>query len=381
MEYVLQQGPFMKAQTAGYIVFFAAALVLLGCGQKEKPKDSVSPTTAQGDTKATPQAVATTSSTDPTAQGTSGRHRDEGDWVPAEYKSGKGRWKDAAAYVDGVPVGVFWFGELPSTLKPVWIEQIEGLDFLPGDPPPYERVIKVRRYRYSDYFEAIGVDLKTIKEFHLYGPNNQILALTGKEFLEVKDHFYFRFGLGTEGKPIAVVPKDRGKNFDRLMGVAVYIKKKPPTVGANEDDEAILLLDGKRVEGIPYYGEPLRGGIRIYKDDRLVSILKRNKLDPDSGTQGADGVTRWKLFDVLKDQGVEAKNIVQAEVIYDEQRTVRFDRAELESMTFRSTAQGRGQIELNDKTPAHALAFYSKPLPKKVAVSKNSSPDAKTKTQ
>lgn len=373
MEYVLHYIQAMKVHTAGFFLIPLLTALAVGCGEKERPAQNAAPDEAE------PVAVAPPTPTDdaPT-QGTSGRHREDGDWIPAEYKSGKGRWKDAAAYVDGVPVGMFWFGELPSTLEPVWIEEIEGLDFKPGDPPPYERVIKVRRYRFSDYFEAVGVQLDKIKELHIYGPNSQILVVTGEEFMRVKDYFYFRFGLGTHGKAIAVIPKDLGRNFDRLMGAAVYIEKEPPTLTEDEDENMVLVLDGKPVEGIPYFGEPLRGGIRIYKDDRLTGIIKRNKLDPDSGEKGADGQPRWKLFDTLEFLRIETADIVQAEVIYDERRTVRFDRSELESMTFRSSAQGRGQLELDDKTPAHGLALYSKPLPKKVVSSRPGGEATKT---
>jgi hypothetical protein len=295
-------------------------------------------------------------------EGTTGRHRPGTDWRPAEYKSGRGRWRDTGAYVDGELVGMFWFGELPRTLEPVWIEQTIGLDFKPGDPPPHEKVVKVRRYRFSDYLEAAGVPVKKIKAIHFYGPHNRILALTGKEFRKHADIFYFRFGLGTEGKPIAVIPKDLGSNFDRLMGVAVYINKKPPKV---VDGDAII--DGKPVEGVPYYGEPARGGIRIYKDDRMVSIFKRNKLPRELGTEGDDGTVRWKVLDVLEHQGVKTDDIVEVEVIYDERRTVRFPASELADMTFRSSPQNRGTIDLNDKTHAQSLAFYTKKLPPKTA--------------
>ena len=362
----------MRTNIAGSVLLSVITILALGCGEKKKPAAK----RANPDKQADHTTLIVEDSAIP--QGTTGRHRDEGDWIPAEYKSGKGRWKDAAAYVDGVPVGMFWFGELPSALEPVWVEEIEGLDFLPGDPPPYEKVVKVRRYRFADYFKAVGVDLADIKELHVYGPNSQFLVVTREEFLRVKDYFYFRFGLGTHGKAIAMIPKDLGKNFDRLMGAAVYVEKRPPTVDENEDGDPVLLLEGKPVEGIPYFGEPLRGGIRIYKDDRLASIIKRNKLDPEDGKEGADGETRWKLFDTLESLGITTRDIVQVEVIYDERRTVRFERPELESMNFRSIAQRRGELKLNDRTPVHALAFYTKPLPKKVS-SKSHNQTTKTR--
>ena len=129
-----------------------------------------------------------------------------------------------------------------------------------------------------------------------------------------------------------------------------------------------LVLNGKSVMGtIPYYGDPLRGGIRVYKDDRLVTVFKRNKMDRDLGTETADGGTEWNLLEALKAQGVKTDDIVQLEVVFDEQRTERFGAQELASMTFRTSPQGKGEIELGDGTPAHALTFFTKPLPTRVA--------------
>jgi hypothetical protein len=224
-------------------------------------------------------------------------------------------------------------------------------------------VTKVRRYRFSDYLTAVHVDLEKIKAIHFYGPNDQILALTGKEFRDAAEFFFFRFGLDTEGKAIAVVPKDVGKNFDRLMGVAVYVDKKAPVL----NDDGDLVLDGKLVDGVPYFGEPLRGGIRVYRDDVLATVIKRNKLDGKLGVEGADGALRYKLFEVLEAQGVKTRGIAQLEVIYDERRAERFDRKALQKMVFHSSEQAHGELKLDEKVAAHALALYTKPLPTETA--------------
>jgi hypothetical protein len=257
---------------------------------------------------------------------------------------------------------MFWFGELPSTLQPVWLEEVSLDEFTPATGPK-EVVTKVRRYRFSDYLTAAHVDVKKIKAIHFYGPNDQILALTGKEFRDAAEFFYFRFGLETEGKAIAVVPKDVGKNFDRLMGVAVYIDKKAPTL----NDDGDLVLDGKLVDGVPYFGEPLRGGIRVYKDDVLATVIKRNKLDGKLGSEGKDGSLRYNLFEVLEAQGVSTKDVAQLEVIYDERRAERFDRKTLQKMIFHSSEQAHGELLLDEKVSAHALALYSKALPTETA--------------
>lgn len=359
----------MRTRYAGILVLALA----LGPGCKEdKPSRAEAPAAEKAPKKITAEDVTRAANAafaklhpdqirhdvDPEAGGGGNKN-----WVPAEHKAGKGRWRDAGAYVDGKPVGMFWFGELPASLEPVWVEEIEGLDFRAGDPGPREKIVHVRRYRFSDYFAAAGVDLSKMKEMHVYGPNNQVLVVSREEFERVKDFFYFRFGLATSGKPIAVIPKDLGSNFDRLMAVAVYIDKKPPTM-----TDKGLVLDGKSVMGIiPYHGDPVRGGIRVYKDDRLATVFKRNAMDRELGTETADGGTEWKLLEALKAQGVKTADIVQLEVIFDEERTERFGAQELASMTFRTSPQGRGEVVLADGTPAHALAFYTKPQPTRVA--------------
>ena len=87
----------------------------------------------------------------------------------------------------------------------------------------------------------------------------------------------FRFGAITGGKPIPVVPDSFGNGVmpDKMGGVMVYIDKKPPVLVQDEG----LELDGKLVDGVPYYGDPMRGGVRVYVDDRLSVALKPQSLD------------------------------------------------------------------------------------------------------
>lgn len=339
-----------------------AGTLVLGCGGDKS--SSPAPAPAPAAAPAAPKKITAadvTKSVNAAIEKRLGAMAPE-EWVPAEHKAGKGRWRDATAYVDGKPIGMFWFGELPSTLKPVWIEETSDDEFGP-ETGPITTTTKVRRYRFSDYLTAAHVDIKKIKAIHFYGPNDQILALTGKEFREVADIFYFRFGLDTEGKAIAVVPKDVGKNFDRLMGLTVYIDKKAPTL----NDDGDLELDGKLVDGVPYFGEPIRGGIRVYKDDVLTTVIKRNRLDGKLGVEGKDGALRYDLLKVLAAQGVETKDIAQLEVIYDERRAERFDRKALQTMKFHGSQRAHGEIQLDEKVAAHALALYTKPLPTRTA--------------
>jgi len=284
--------------------------------------------------------------------GTSGRHRaqESSDWVPAEFKKGGAKWKDAGVYVDGKPLALLFFGEMPRGLKPFWKEDDEK-----GDP-------ETQRFRIADYLEALGVDLSKVKELHIYGGGLHVLVVSGKDLLAYRDGLHFRFGRGTSGKPLLGIPAGMKLNtlFDKIQGLAVYIDKKPPKL--NQDD--LLEMDGKPVEGVPYFGEPLRGGVRVYKDDHLALHLKRNKLkESEDIASVVDGELRWKLAPFLAKYGVDLADVVVAEVIRDDKRSEQLSKADLEAATFTAMPQASGAIVLGDGTVVHALALYTKPLP------------------
>ena len=120
----------------------------------------------------------------------------------------------------------------------------------------------------------------------------------------------FRFGGSVGGKAIPVVPDKFGNGMmpDKLSAVMVYITKKPPVIVADQG----LELDGKIVEGIPYYGYPMRGGVRVYLDDRLQLAITPDTLEEAPSETGPDGKKRWKLVTVLKQNGVDLSKVVEA---------------------------------------------------------------------
>jgi hypothetical protein len=302
------------------------------------------------------------------SSGSSGPHRNHDEWVPAEFKGGRGRWRDAGVYVDGAPLGVLCFGELPRTLEPTWQDDEEGLDFLPGQTGPRSRVGKVRRYRVDEYLAAAGVDVERIREVHMYGGNRWVVRIRGRAFRRHRAGILFGFGRETSGKPIPYFPADLPINtsLDRLTGIAVYIDRKAPRLV----DDDTLFLDDKPVVDIPYYGEPLRGGVRVYKDDRLVTVLKRNQLDGAASLAitDASGDVHWRLMAVLEARGIATADLVEAEVIYDERRVLRLGRDRLLDLTFASAPQAHGEVLLGTEgVTAQALALYTRPGPPLVA--------------
>lgn len=292
---------------------------------------------------------------------------DEDNLGRGNEKSGNGakKWRDTGVYVDGKPVGVLDFGELPIGLKPTWVEEEHSVEIEPGSHSSGVKLVPARRYRFTDYFKAIGLDLHKIKEVHVMGPKlTEVVVVKGRELLTKKaNDFQFRFGGIVGGKAIPVVPPNFGNNVkpDKIAAVMVYIDKKPPDVVEDQG----LVLDGKVVDGIPYFGQPLRGGVRVYQDDKLKLQIKRPMLRETPFVVGPDGHSQWKLWPLLESKGVDTKKIVEAWAIVDERRKQRFTRDELASLTFEMGEKGNNEILLGpNKVRASALAFHDHVLSK-----------------
>jgi hypothetical protein len=284
-------------------------------------------------------------------------------YVPAEYKTGSSRWKDVGVYVDGIPRGFLNWGEMPITLKPYWREERASADMMPGDKNRGERITRQRFYRFNDYLRAIGVEPRTIKEIHVYGPKlGDSTIATGKDLVSPAGaNFMFRFGSYTSGKPVALVPEGfgNGMSADKIAGVMIYIKKKAPEYVNNQG----FILDGEKQLGVPYYGEPIRGGIRVYMDDKLVTIIKRQELDPKRATKSATGEDQWNLLEQLKSQGADLEKAVEMWVIRDERRFEKFAMKDVGSLVFSASSQQKGGILLGDaQLRANVIAFHSRAL-------------------
>lgn len=313
-----------------------------------------------GDDRVNPQQLA-----DERKDGKDARKGDQqdGDWVPKEFTAGMSRWKDAGVYVDGKPLGFLTWGELPIACKPSWLRDKVSADKRYGTHDPGWRWARKRYYKFTDYLLAIGVDLHKVKELHVYGPKpTQTLIVTGRDLRSpAADQFWFWFGANTSGKPLPHAPArfGNGRTADKISGVMVYIDKKPPTLVENDG----LYLDGVEQTGVPYYGEPIRGGVRIYLDDKLATILKRQELDPKLATSGPDGEPRWKLADFLTGHGVDLGHVVELWTIRGEQRSEKLSAAELATLTFEASAQSKGGVLLGDKRVlANAIALHTRAL-------------------
>ena len=291
------------------------------------------------------------------------------DYVPAEFKSGMARWKDTVVYLDGRPIGFLQFGELPITLKPTWVKSKVSQNKPPGCPScPAWKWGEERFYRFTDYLKAVGVNVARIKELHVQGPKiGDTIIATGKDLMSpaAKD-FMFRFGGYVAGKAIPHVPDNFGNGAgpDKITSVMIYIDRTPPKIV-----DGSYVLDGHPIEGVPYYGEPVRGGIRVYFDDRLAAIIKRQDLDPKTARTNPDGSLSWNLYGFLQKNGVDTKKIVEGWVVRDERRQEEIPAAQLQTMWFQAAAKSgkgsQGAILLGDqKIVANVLALHSRVIKK-----------------
>jgi hypothetical protein len=219
----------------------------------------------------------------------------------------KKRFGQSPLYVDGVPIAVVAYGELPPWLPTHWVTLNDGR--------------KVVRFVMADYLSALGVPLRRVQSLHLHGGRGRVGIIPGDELRRVKDRLLFSFTQGDQGKMRMHWTGDIGvsDSIDKVRAVAVYVDRKPPRWDRGQwglvDDE------GVKFEGIPYAEAPLRGGVRVYLDGRIAHVLKRNrtferKVEP---TRFADGVPVFRMFEYLGEVGVDAKRVVAIELL-DENR-------------------------------------------------------------
>jgi hypothetical protein len=281
------------------------------------------------------------------------------DWVPSEHRTTKGKYRDPGVYVDGVPVGFLQYGDLPASLEPLLVEGSMMLEFRPGDTGPRRQTVHYRRYRLADYLEKLAVDLRRVTEVHVYGGPRIAGRISGADLRRARDRITFSFGRETHGKALLHMPADvkLGTSFDHIAAIAVYIERRPPRILPSAEVEQ----DGRIVTDIPYFGEPLRGGIRVYKDDRLVTVIKRRQLGGESRLASwHQGRLRWQLQAVLRELGVALDDVSFGELIYDERRGRRIPGPELRATYFLADPQQRGEVTLGERAePMQGIALFT----------------------
>jgi hypothetical protein len=329
-----------------------AGLLLGGCGKgAAAPPEPGSRDTATH--PATPPANPTTPPANPSALATApaaaapapaeehgSRWRDDDD-DGGERVGGFQIFKEAWVYVDGEPVGVLREIEMPA-IPVAWTDKVEFLDFNKGDPGPHQRTYQRSQWRLADYLRAIGLDLRAIKLVVIHGGRG-VVGVPGPLLRRHADGLRFDLTGNAWNKLRVFFPAGMTLNttYDRYVAVSVYVDKPPPQISADHQ----LMLDGQLVGGIPYHGSPQRGGIRIYLDDRLALVIKRNALG-DTGRVSLPGEReRWTLGKLLAARGIDASDVVAADVIYDEDRR-RLTSIDPATFEFGTLEKVSGEIEL-----------------------------------
>jgi hypothetical protein len=336
LERVVLSRRLMRSIARASLVASLLSLTAVACGSKEEPP--ARPVTPAAAARRAPGA---------------------NDWIPSEHRTSKGKLRDPGVYVDGAPVGFLQVGDLPPSLEPVLVEGTMQLEFGPGDTGPRRQPVHYLRYRLADYLERVGVELGRVREVHVYGGPRIAGRITGPDLRRARERILFSFGRKTHGKALLHLPADveLGTSFDHIAAVAVYLEREPPRILPSAEVE----LAGRIVTDIPYYGEPLRGGIRVYKDDRLVTVIKRRLLAGEDRLAGwHDGRLRWQLADVLGELGVALDDVSFAQLIYDERRGRRIPASELRATWFVADPQRRGEVALGERAePVHGLALFT----------------------
>jgi len=263
------------------------------------------------------------------------------------HGSGRNRWRGGGVYLDGEPIGVLRHAELPRGLEPIWETQRRRLPFGPGEEVRFTET-KVPRYRITDYLSALGLRLDDVVQVHLHGARDSAVVLTREDLRRHPDDLLFKFAGGTFGKPIPIIRTiPVGTTFDDLIAMTIYIERKPPRLTENQT----LELDGLPIRGIPYHGEPLREGVRVYVDNRLATVLKRNQLPATSQSPHSD------LGSVLARHGVPTSKLVSVELIHDEVRTATLPWSPLE-FAFNEGASGEIVVG-SHRLPANSIALFT----------------------
>jgi hypothetical protein len=215
----------------------------------------------------------------------------------------KKRFGQSPLYVDGTPVAVVAYGELPA--------------WLPDHPVKLGDGRTAVRFVFGEYLAALGIDLARVQAVHLYGGRGRIAILRGDELRRVKKQLLFSFTEGDAGKMRMHWDGklDVSDTIDKVQAVAVYIEKKPPAWSTAK--WGLVDEHDTKIDGIPFVQNPLKGGVRIYLDGRIAHLLKRNRTF-DRGTEPhrfVDGVPHFRLFDYLEEEKLDTGEVVAIELL------------------------------------------------------------------
>ena len=202
---------------------------------------------------------------------------------PGKMSDKKRRFREPAVYVDGQLTGILRRHELPLTLKPRMKKLLDGREAM--------------RFAIGDYLASIGVDIAKVKAVHFHGGRDRVSVIDGDQVRSFKDSLRFSFTQAERGKPRADWPGEGFRintTIDLIAAMAIYVDKEPPVW---DPKIRAIVLDGKKVEGIPYAPAEDLKGTRVYAEGALKSVMKRKTL-PDK-LLAADSDVRNPKFSLV----------------------------------------------------------------------------------
>jgi hypothetical protein len=277
---------------------------------------------------------------------------------PEKLPEQKRRFKEAAVYVDGNPVGVLKHAELPPAL-PVRPQRLkDGRD--------------VPRWRVAEYLEALGVKLDKVRAAHFVGGRDRATIIAGDELRKHRNTLLFSFTRGDSGRPRMHWPPEGiaiNTSIDTVSTVLLYVDKEPPHYDPKEHE--FSFADGKSIEGVPYaQPEEALKGTRVYVDGQLAVAMKRKKLPNSMLLPGTDSrATTFSLALWLASAGVDPAAARGVDLLSGEDLITRLGPKEWAvekgslSFSLPRRSQGRILLHLPPEDPAVKSAAAAVPDP------------------
>jgi hypothetical protein len=285
---------------------------------------------------------------------------------------GKKRFGDSSAYLDGVPLGVLRYFELPPRLKPF--------------PYPLANGRNAERYRVAEYLEAVGVDLAKVEAVHFVGGRNRTAIIRGDELRKTQKVLAFSFTRETAGKARMHWPPgiDTNTTIDAIVHLLVYVAKAPPSYDSRK--KAFFDDKGVRFEGVPY-SDPANQirGTRVYLDGRFAGSVKRKRINDEVlSASYTPAKPLYSLEKYLASVGGEPARGKAFVLVQGDSVTLRLDGAEwskyLKNIDFALSKGSEGRVVVlapgtGRAHPAHSIHLFSREkIPARMAEAKLEEP-------
>ncbi len=248
---------------------------------------------------------------------------------------GEGKIKDVTVFVDGKPIAVTRYSELPPGMK--WYQR----------ESPMGGLTTKRFLRVYDYVAALGVDPAKIKAIHFHGSHDRIAAIDADELAKNKESLLFDFTGEVYGKPRmkwSTLGLREPTNIDLFTMIAIYIDKAPPV---HSEETGDWLMDGQPMDRLPFVNELLPKGTRFYVDGKLVGAMKRRVLPEKFVTSAPDAKkTEFSFGTYLESLGVnlatvKAVDFVNGDSVAYRATAKQFETASALVFTISSRAKGK----------------------------------------